>query len=71
MSVIWERYFMSHEAIVFIYDVDLPPPALNDKIADADRLKDRLKKIGVHNMAIPLHVLKRLPAELRVCALLT
>ena len=65
ISLIWGRYSMSHKPFVFLYDVDLTPPAVQDKTADADRLKKELEKKGFHNVIIPLNILRRLPEELR------
>jgi len=56
---------MSHNPFVFLYDVDLTPPAVQDKTADADRLKKVLGEKGLHEVIIPLHILRRLPEELR------
>jgi len=49
MSLIWERYSMSHKPFIFLCDVDLPSPGVQDKTADADRLKKELAKKGLHN----------------------
>jgi uncharacterized 2Fe-2S/4Fe-4S cluster protein (DUF4445 family) len=56
---------MNHRPLVFICDVALSPPAIQDKTADADRLKNELGKMGLHYVTIPLHILRRLPEELR------
>ena len=56
---------MSHKPFVFLYDVDLPPSDVQDKTADAERLKKELGKNGLHNVQIPLNILRRLPEELR------
>ncbi|RPI36239.1 MAG: DUF4445 domain-containing protein, partial [Nitrospiraceae bacterium] len=65
MSLIWAKFSMNHKPLVFFCDVALSPPAIHDKTADADRLKDELKKTGLQNVTIPLHILRRLPEELR------
>jgi len=65
MSLIWERYSMSPKTFVFFFDVVVPPPDVQDKTADADRLKKELEKRGLHNAYIPLNILRRLPEELR------
>jgi uncharacterized 2Fe-2S/4Fe-4S cluster protein (DUF4445 family) len=56
---------MSHKPFVFLCDVDLPLPGVHEKTADADRLKNELRKKGLHNVLIPLNILRRLPEELR------
>ena len=56
---------MSHKPFIFLCDVDLPSPGVQDKTADADRLKKELAKKGLHNVLIPLNILRRLPEELR------
>ncbi len=63
--LIWGRFSMDHKPLVFFCDVALSPPAIHDKTADADRLKNELEKMGLHNVTIPLHILRRLPDELR------
>jgi uncharacterized 2Fe-2S/4Fe-4S cluster protein (DUF4445 family) len=65
ISVIWGRYYMSRKPFVFVYEVDLTPPSLQDKTADADRLKNELKKKGLHNVTIPLNIMRRLSEEIR------
>ena len=65
MSLIWARYSMSHKPFVFLYDVDLTPPGVQEKTADADRLKKELEKKGIRNVNVPLNILRRLPEELR------
>ncbi len=56
---------MSLNPFVFLYEVNLIPPSVEDKTADADRLKNELKKNGLHNVIIPLNILRRLPEEIR------
>lgn len=56
---------MGRKPFVFFYDVALSPPSVQDKTADADRLKNDLKKTGLDNVTIPLNVLRRLPEEMR------
>lgn len=56
---------MSHRPLAFAFDVVLPHPALEDKVADAERLKGALKKAGLSPVCIPLDLLRRLPDELR------
>jgi len=65
MSLIWARYSMSRKPFVFVSDVHLTLPEVQDKTADADRLKEELGKKGLHDLSIPLNILRRLPAELR------
>lgn len=56
---------MNHNPFVFLYTVELPPPQAEDKTADADRLIKELEKKGLHNVLVPLNILRRLPEELR------
>jgi uncharacterized 2Fe-2S/4Fe-4S cluster protein (DUF4445 family) len=56
---------MSLRPLAFLYDVDLTPPSERDKTADVDRLKRELKRKGIGHAIIPLHILRRLPEELR------
>ena len=56
---------MNHKPLAFSCDIAVSPPALHDKTADADRLRNELEKMGLRNVAIPLHILRRLPEELR------
>lgn len=56
---------MSRKPFVFLHDIDLSPPAVNDKTADADRLAGELDKRGFQGITIPLDILRRLPDELR------
>ena len=56
---------MSRKPFVFVYEVNLTPPSVQDKTADADRLKNELKKNGLDNVTIPLNILRRLPEEIR------
>ena len=65
MSLIWERYSMSHKPFIFLCDVDLSPPDVHEKTADADRLKKELGKKGLPDVVVPLKILRRLPEELR------
>lgn len=65
ISLIWVRYFMSRKPFAFLYDVDLTPPSVQDKTADADRLNNELKKNGLDDVTIPLNILRRLPDEMR------
>jgi uncharacterized 2Fe-2S/4Fe-4S cluster protein (DUF4445 family) len=66
ISLIWEKYSMSRKPFVFFYEIDLTPPSVQDKTADADRLKNELKQDGLDNVTIPLNILRRLPEEIRV-----
>jgi uncharacterized 2Fe-2S/4Fe-4S cluster protein (DUF4445 family) len=56
---------MNHKPLAFVQEVELDPPSPQDKTADADRLKRRLEEQGFSNLTIPLHILRRLPEELR------
>ncbi len=56
---------MSHKPFVFLCDVDLTPPGVREKTADADRLKKELERKGIPNVIVPLNILRRLPEELR------
>jgi uncharacterized 2Fe-2S/4Fe-4S cluster protein (DUF4445 family) len=56
---------MNHKPFVFVHEVELVPPSPQDKTADADRLKKNLEEQGFLNLTIPLHILRRLPEELR------
>jgi uncharacterized 2Fe-2S/4Fe-4S cluster protein (DUF4445 family) len=56
---------MSHKPFVFLCDVDLNPPGVLEKTADADRLKKELEMKGIPNVIVPLNILRRLPEELR------
>ena len=56
---------MSRKPFVFVYEVNLTSPSVQDKTADADRLINELKKNGLENVAIPLDILRRLPVEIR------
>lgn len=62
---IWERFYMNHKSLVFSLQVKLMSPSTDDKDGDADRLRNGLKEIGIHNVEIPLHILRRLPDALR------
>ena len=65
ISLIWVRYSMSRKPFVFFYEIDLTLPSVQDKTADADRLKNELKQGGLDNVTIPLNILRRLPEEMR------
>jgi len=56
---------MSHRPLAFTLDVELPHPSSADKAADAERLKEALRISGLSSVSIPLHLLRRLPDELR------
>jgi len=56
---------MSHRPLVFTLDLQLLPPSSEDKVADAERLKEALSISGISPVSIPLHLLRRLPDELR------
>jgi uncharacterized 2Fe-2S/4Fe-4S cluster protein (DUF4445 family) len=56
---------MSHRPLAFALDVELPHPTSEDKVADAERLKDALRISGLSSVSIPLHLLRKLPGELR------
>jgi len=56
---------MIHKPFAFLCDVDLIPPDVQEKTADADRLKKELVKKGLPDVAVPLNILRRLPEELR------
>jgi len=56
---------MSRESLVFGRTVVLAQPSGEDKIADADRLKEKLAILGLHPVSVPLDILQRLPDELR------
>jgi len=52
-------------ACPWIHDIKLDPPAINNNIADADRLAGALKKKLGARPRIPLAVMKQLPEQLR------
>ena len=56
---------MSHRPLAFTVDVELPQPSSQDKVADAESLKGALRIAGLSSVSIPLHLLRRLPDELR------
>ncbi|MBI5634592.1 MAG: DUF4445 domain-containing protein [Nitrospirae bacterium] len=56
---------MNHRPLAFVLDVALPHPSSDDKAADAERLTDALRMAGLSSVSIPLHLLRRLPDELR------
>ncbi len=56
---------MSHRPLAFSLDIELPYPTSEDRLADAERLKEALKTAGLSSVSIPLHILRRLPDELR------
>jgi len=56
---------MSPRPLVFALDLALPHPSSEDKLADAERLKDALATEGIAPVSLPLHLLRRLPEELR------
>lgn len=56
---------MSHRPLAFALDVELPHPSVEDKVADTERLKEALRKAGLPSVSIPLHLLRKLPEELR------
>ncbi|MBI5073938.1 MAG: DUF4445 domain-containing protein [Nitrospirae bacterium] len=56
---------MNHRSLAFSLDVKLSHPSSEDRLADAERLKDALKLFGLSSVAIPLNVLRRLSEELR------
>jgi len=51
--------------LAFALDLELSHPSSEDKLADAERLKEALKRSGLSSVSIPLHLLKRLPDELK------
>lgn len=56
---------MSHRPLAFVLNVEVPQPSSEDKVADAERLKGALRISGLSSVLIPLHILRRLPDELR------
>lgn len=56
---------MSRSPLVFYHQAALTPPSPSDKTADADRLRESLRKAGYGEVGIPLDVMRRLPAVLR------
>jgi len=56
---------MSLNPLVFPIDITVAAPSPSDKSADTDRLSDGLKKHGLDNVQIPLHIMRRLSDELR------
>jgi uncharacterized 2Fe-2S/4Fe-4S cluster protein (DUF4445 family) len=56
---------MSHRPLAFTLNVELPHPSPEDKLADAERLKEALMTLGFSSVSIPLYLLRRLPDELR------
>jgi len=56
---------MNHRPLAFALDLDLPKPSSDDKVADTERLKEALKLLGISPVYTPLHLLRRLPEELR------
>ena len=56
---------MSHRPLVFSSRITLDPPSPSDKTADADRLLRGLEEMGLHNVSLPLNIIRRLPQELR------
>ena len=56
---------MSLNPLVFPIDITVAAPSPSDKTADTDRLADGLKKHGLDRVQIPLHIMRKLPEELR------
>ncbi len=56
---------MNPNPIAFVLDVGIDAPSASDKMADADRLAEGLRGMGLGNVEIPLHVMRKLPEELR------
>ncbi len=56
---------MNKKALAFSCQVMLNVPSPDNKTADAERLKNKLEELGLHDVSIPLHILKNLPEELR------
>lgn len=56
---------MSLDPLAFLLDLTIEAPSSSDKAADTDRLAEGLKRHGLYNVQIPLHIMRRLPAELR------
>ena len=56
---------MSPDPFVFRRNVRLTPPDIQDKTADAERLRDEMGNMGVPALTIPLNILRRLPEALR------
>ncbi len=56
---------MNHEPLVFSLQVKLIPPSPDNKDGDADRLRNGLNEIGIHNIEMPLHLLRTIPHILR------
>lgn len=56
---------MNHKPLVFLLDLAVECPSSSDKTADTDRLAEGLKRHGLDNVEIPLHIMRRLPEELR------
>ena len=56
---------MKHSALAFSCSVVLPEPAVHDRRADTERLKEACEKLGMHQVYVPLDIIRRLPHELR------
>lgn len=56
---------MSPEPLAFLVDVKVEAPSASDKAADTDRLAEGFRNKGFDDVQIPLHIMRRLPEELR------
>jgi uncharacterized 2Fe-2S/4Fe-4S cluster protein (DUF4445 family) len=56
---------MNLKPLVFLLDLTVEAPSSSDKTADTDRISEALKRHGLDNVRIPLHIMRRLPEELR------
>lgn len=56
---------MNPKPLVFSLEVKVEAPSSSDKTADTDRLSEGLKILGFEDVEIPLHIIRRLPEELR------
>ena len=65
MSRTWGTSSLSHRPLSFGFRVSLAPPSEEDRVADADRLRDALGRLGLRPVHVPLDVLQKLPDELR------
>ncbi len=56
---------MSHRPLAFTLDLELAHPSSEDRLADAERLKETLKRLGLSPVSLSLDLLRRLPDALR------
>lgn len=56
---------MKPEPLASLIRLDLPPPSTSDKTADADRLIEGLKRIGIDDVNVPVGVIRPLSKQLR------